>query len=369
MSRPWYQIDDIDRIDSPALVFYPDRVKQNIDSLLGMIDDPRRLRPHVKTHKTREVVAMLMEKGVDKFKCATIAETAMVASIGASDILLAYQPVGPKVERLVELIQKYPGSHFATLVDDKDAANVIASAARASSINIDVFIDLNVGMNRTGILPDEGALELYEYCSALEGIRPIGLHAYDGHIYDSLLEVRESRAARAFEPVEVLRKNILKKGFAEPVIVAGGSPTFPFYARQKNIECSPGTFVFWDAGYAEYGEQAFHPAALLISRVISCPAQDVVCTDLGHKSVAAEKELGRRVLFLNAPQAEFVSQSEEHLTLRLSNGHGLRIGDVLYGLPFHICPTCALYEKAHTIKDGRLSGEWRIIARDRMITI
>ncbi|MGY0040357.1 hypothetical protein [Pedobacter sp. NJ-S-72] len=94
-----------------------------------------------------------------------------------------------------------------------------------------------------------------------------------------------------------------------------------------------------------------------------------VTVDLGHKSVAAENVLKRRVYFLNAPNAEAVSQSEEHLVLELGPDHGFQIGDVLYGLPIHICPTVALYGNATIVTNHKITGGWKIISRERKINI
>ena len=182
--------------------------------------------------------------------------------------------------------------------------------------------------------------------------------------------IRKRKSDEAFEMVEKLKDELVKQGFALPVIVAGGSPTFPIHAKRKDIECSPGTFIYWDAGYQEgLSEQPFLPAALVISRVISLPTENLVCTDLGHKSLAAEKDLDHRILFLNAPELKFIGQSEEHLVAEADKRHEYKTGDVLYGLPFHICPTCALYERALIVENGNVTGEWKIIARDRKIVI
>ena len=97
----WYHISNITEVDSPALVVFPDRVKRNIELLKNMIDDVKRLRPHVKTHKTKEAALLQMEAGIKKFKCATIAEAEMLGSIKAPDVLLAYQPIGPKINRFI----------------------------------------------------------------------------------------------------------------------------------------------------------------------------------------------------------------------------------------------------------------------------
>ncbi len=369
-TKDWYRIDNIDEVDSPALVVYSERVKENIRVLLSMIDDVNRLRPHVKTHKTKEAAALMMDAGIHKFKCATIAEAEMLADANAPDVLLAYQPVGAKLQRFISLIKTYPDTEFACLVDNIESAESIASAAVLNYISIPVYIDLNVGMNRTGIQPGEQAIELYKKCAALKGIFPVGLHAYDGHIHTKDFQQRTKECDDAFKPVEALQQALINTGYAKPIIIAGGSPTFPIHAKRQTIECSPGTFIFWDKGYQQIlEEQHFVPAALVITRVISLPGETTLCLDLGHKSIAAENELSRRVWFINAPELTFISQSEEHLVVEAGAGHAYKVGDLLYGMPIHICPTCALYERAITVENNIASGEWKIIARDRKITI
>ncbi len=365
----WYYIDDIDTIDSPVLVVYRERVAENIRTAITIAGEVTRLRPHVKTHKTIEVSKMLMDAGVHKFKCATIAEAEMLAIAGAKDVLLAYQPVGPKLKRFIELLKKYPDTKFSCLVDNVDAAQSVSTEALSSNIAIPVYIDINVGMNRTGITPGDDAIELYKECKSFNGIQPMGLHVYDGHIRTIDISERAIECDAAFEPVLRMQNLLKEDGFPEPIIVAGGSPTFPVHAARKNRECSPGTFVYWDKGYELFKEQKFLPAALVISRIISFPSPGKLCLDLGHKSIAAENSLDKRVYFLNAPELKFVSQSEEHLVAETPAGHLYKIGDVLYGMPYHICPTVALYERALIIEKGKVFGEWKTIARDRKINL
>jgi D-threonine aldolase len=368
--KPWYDIQNVSEIDTPALVVYPERVLKNIRTAKGMVPDVSFLRPHVKTHKSLELTRLLLAEGITKFKCATIAEAEMLATARAPDVLLAYQPVGPKVLRLRSLVSKYRDTSFGCVVDDVRAAQNLAGAFAGLPASLPVCLDLNVGMNRTGVSPGENALELYQACSKMSGIKVVGLHAYDGHIQDSDPQVRSERCDAAFIPVSRLGDTLRSLGFPVPIVVAGGSPTFPIHARRHGIECSPGTFVYWDKSYLEsLPDQDFLPAALVLTRVISRPTADTACLDLGHKSIAAEKDLQHRVHFLNAPNAEALSQSEEHLLIRGPEIAGRQIGDVLYGMPYHICPTCALYERALTIVGNQALGEWRIVARDRSISL
>ena len=366
---PWYQINDLSQLDTPALAIYPDRVRQNIAFLTSSIDDISRLRPHVKTHKNREATQLMLEAGIRKFKCATIAEAEMLAQCGAPDVLLAYQPNGVKMHRLLDLIKAYADTKFSCLVDNLDTGNELSKQAVEASVVVPVYIDLNVGMNRTGVTPDANVLPLYAELDKLEGVQLMGLHAYDGQMRNPDIDGRTKECDAAFLPVQQLSDTLVANGFKKPVIVAGGSPSFPIHARRGEVECSPGTFVYWDRTYRDIlPEQPFQPAVLVVARVISLPGPTKVCLDLGHKSVAAECPLEQRVTFLNAPELKAVGQSEEHLVVEAGEGHSYRVGDVLYGLPNHICPTCALYERGFTIEDGSVTGEWRTVSRDRTLT-
>ncbi|WP_423145944.1 D-TA family PLP-dependent enzyme [Rubrolithibacter danxiaensis] len=370
MNNSWFEIKNIADFDSPALVVFKDRVKENIRLLITMIDDVSRLRPHVKTHKSKEVAELLIEAGIGKFKCATIAEAEMLALAGAKDVLLAYQPVGPKLTRFISLIKHYPNTKFSCLVDNQISASQISASALAAKLEISVYIDINAGMDRTGIEPGEEAVRVFKFAALEAGIKPEGLHVYDGNIHDPSLKTREEQSNKSFELVQKVRDCIVKEGLPKPVIIAGGTPTFPVHAKRDQVECSPGTFIYWDKGYQDaFQEQAFLPAALIITRVISLPGSNKICLDLGHKSIAAERNLKERVFFLNAADLTVVGQSEEHLVLESQGEHNFQVGDVLYALPYHICPTVALYEKAYIVENHEIITEWKVIARDRAVTI
>lgn len=370
MEQDWYRIDEVDDLDSPALVFYTDRIATNIELLKKSIDSIDRLRPHVKTHKSAEITQLLIQAGISKFKCATIAEAEMLGSCGAADVLLAYQPVGPKIDRFIRLMGSFPLTRFSCLLDNEVTLEQLALAAKNAGQDITVFLDLNLGMNRTGILPGENAVALYRKAFEKEGICVVGLHGYDGHIHDPSLAQRKEKWQLVWNSIQAIKDELLAGGLPAPLIVAGGTPTYPFYAAQEEVECSPGTFILWDKGYSNTcAEQPYLIATVLISRVISLPDDTKVSVDLGHKAVAAENELVKRVSFVNAPDARILSQSEEHLVLEMPRGHGFKIGDVLYGIPIHICPTVALYDLAITVSDHGVSGAWNIISRRRKINI
>lgn len=361
----WYHVANMALVDTPALLLYKERVAQNIAEAVAMVSDASLLRPHVKTVKLPEVCTMMIHAGIRRFKCATIAEAEMLALVGAPDVLLAYQPVGPKANRLLQLVLTYPQTKFGCLVDDLEAATHLSDLFINAGKTLSVYVDLNTGMNRSGIKPSK-AFEFFLQLQNLPGLAVKGLHSYDGHLNHSDVKLQEQSCNEAFAQVALLADQI-KATTAQPVsIVAGGSSTFPIHAR-RNVECSPGTFVFWDWGYqSKFPYLPFQYAALVATRVVSIVDEHTITTDLGHKAVAAENPLPR-VLFLNAPDAVPVAQSEEHFVLQVADSSVYKTGDVLYAVPVHVCPTVALYERATVVENNAAVDEWKVMARDRKI--
>jgi D-serine deaminase-like pyridoxal phosphate-dependent protein len=279
--NPAYKLTDVSSVFSPALVVFPELIRKNIARVIEMAGSPDRLRPHAKTHKTREIARMLLDAGVTKHKCATIAEAEMLASIGAPDVLIAYPLVGPTVGRLVHLIRKFPGTKFSTLIDHPDAARSLASGLAAAGVSVGAILDLDVGQHRTGVPVGDEALALYELASRLPGFTPNGFQLYDGHNNQPDRAEREQAVREFIQPVLALRAKAEAKGIPVPRLVCGGTPSFPVYAGMKDvpgIECSPGTFVLHDAGYGpKYADLAgITPAAVLITRVVSRPTANRV---------------------------------------------------------------------------------------------
>lgn len=370
MSTPWFVVRNADEVPSPALLVYPDRIGENVRRMLAMTGGPARLRPHMKTHKMPEVIRLQMGLGVTKFKCATIAEVEMVADCGAPDIVLAYQPVGPNVQRLLTLARKFPQTTFAAIADDAAAIRALGVAFSAAGLTLNLFLDVDCGMHRTGVAPGARAVELYQRIAGTPGLRPAGLHAYDGHNHETDLAVRAAMCAANLGPVVALRRQLEALGLAVPKLLAGGTPTFGLYAKNPEVtECSPGTCVLWDFGYERMlPDLQFLLAAVVLTRVISKPGTNRLCLDLGHKAIAAENP-HPRVFFPQLPDATAVMQSEEHLVLETPRVAEFAVGDCLYGVPRHICPTCALHSEGVVVRDGLATERWQVPARARQITV
>jgi len=358
-------------LPSPALLFYEDAIRDNYVEAIRIAGSASRVRPHIKTHKTAEMVRIAMSFGIAKFKCATIAEAEMLSATGAQDILVAYTLVGRNAERLVELAQKYPKVKFSVLVDAPGPARSLEKLVLRAGVTIGAFLDLDVGQHRTGISPGKAAEELYGYVASCRGLYAAGLHCYDGHNHQHDFGERMAASEVCRAIMESFRGPLLKAGMPVPEVVMGGTPTFPCYATMEGITLSPGTCFLHDYSYASsFPDLHFKTAAVILAHVIS--RNDGLGTftiDLGYKGVSADPQ-GLRGFIINLEGCEPVLQNEEHWVFTTPKGGLPEIGSEVYVIPTHICPTVALYERAYIVdKDFKWRSEWKIAARDRCISI
>lgn len=368
----WYRVADPGAIPSPALLFYPERIRANTTEAVRVAGSPQRLRPHVKTNKCPRVVSIMREHGISRFKCATLAEAAMLAGTGVTDIVIAYPMVGPNLVLLTNLCRTYPGASFRPTVESAPTLELLGGAAAQAGLVIEAVLDLDVGMHRTGASTVKKAFELYRRIDAHPHLRPGGIHAYDGHVHERDLMRRREIVAPTIGTVREMADTLRADGLEVPRIIAGGTPTFPCYADDApEFELSPGTCFLHDWGYLEgCPDLEFSPAALILGRVISRPGADLFTIDVGSKAIAADPA-GPRGTILNVPGAEPLGQSEEHWVFRLSARDAALMpspGDEVYVLPRHICPSVALHAHAVVVDaTGSADETWPITARDRAV--
>jgi D-serine deaminase-like pyridoxal phosphate-dependent protein len=361
--KRWYRPQNEASISTPALLVYPDRIRENIRRMIAIAGDAGRLRPHVKTHKLAEVVRMQIESGIDKFKCSTLTELEMVAATGGRDILLAYPLLGPAVGEFFRIMDLFPGSRMAVTVDSIEALQQLKKQAAKAGKQVGVFVDLDTGMHRTG-MHTLLAVGIIRKLIEDQAFYFRGLQVYDGHIRDNDPEMRKARCDAGFEDVEWLLAGLGTMGIRVEEVVCGGSPTFPIHAQHDNRTLSPGTTLLWDAGYGDaFTDMDFLHAAVLAGRVISKPER-MVCLDLGHKSVASEMP-HPRLKFLDTGLVREKGHSEEHLVISVKDQGSFRIGGMVYAVPRHICPTMALHDRVYVVEEGRVTGTWVVAARNR----
>lgn len=367
---PDYSIKNIDSIATPALIYYTDIVRKNIELAIKIAGDKNRIRSHVKSHKTVEIPKIQAEYGINKFKTATIAETEMLAQAGFKDIFMAYPLVGPNIGRFVELCKKYPETKFIGLTDNLDCAQKISEVAKQNSLTVNLLLDIDSGMHRTGA-SFSVAETLYPQISRLPGIKLAGLHVYDGENKNGDFETRFKGVQRVHEEVAAFRRKMEKEGLNISHLTMGGTPSFPCHVKFPDVEVSPGTCFLQDAGNQEkLPDLPFTPAAVVATRVVSITGPDLVTFDMGSKSVASDPPVTNRGKLLGGLQIETVLQNEEHWVVRVLSGKMPKVGDVFYVIPTHICPTSALYERIAAVDENRVIDTWYPVAsRQRKITV
>lgn len=359
----WYRPINETSLGTPSILLFPDRIEENIRRMIAIAGDASRLRPHVKTHKISELVRLQLEQGIQRFKCATLSEVSMVAAAGGKDILLAYPLLGPSIAVWFRLVERYPECDFSLCIDSEKALAQLEPLARKRKVRVDLFVDIDNGMHRTGMGPEAayGLIHLIEK-NALFRFR--GLHIYDGHIHERDLGERKIRCDHDFRIVNTLVDYLGEDGIAVQELSCGGTPTFPIHASHPSRTLCPGTPLLWDAGYRQMlPDLDFLPAAVMAGRVISKPGRQI-CLDLGYKSLAAEMP-HPRVHFLDLEVDGVSNHSEEHLVITCKEAEQLSVGDLVYALPTHICPTMALHEEVYVVHDRRVTGTWTVVARKR----
>ncbi len=368
MDNKWFEIENVETIDSPSVAIFKNHVVHNIKEMVALVNGKvERLMPHVKTNKMPKIMQLLMDAGISNFKASTISEAEIAAETGANSVLIAHQLVGPKVDRFLSLISHFSETTFSTLIDSIETAELLNSKASKIDIKVNIYIDINNGMDRSGIKIGTDLDKLIIFLKDCKALQFKGLHVYDGHLRDADFSTRNEKIENGFVTVTDYFQN-LKKEYPSIQMICGGTPSFTSHLLNKDRITSPGTCVLWDWGYNEkLTEQNFKYAALLVTRIISKPTEGIVTLDLGHKSVAPENPIDKRVKFLNLEDYELLSQSEEHGVLKVKNWEELQIGDVLYGVPYHVCPTINLHDEVSVIENGQKTNTWEITARKRKI--
>ena len=367
-----YSINDTQSIVTPALIIFRDLVEANLDRMIEIAGSPSRLRPHAKTHKMPAVAALEQARGITKHKVATFAEAEMLAMAGVKDLFLAYNPVGANIARTVNFVKRFPDVKFAVTGDHPKPLDELERALQAVGASVDVLLDIDTGQHRTGVEVGQAAKQLYERIARSTSLRPGGFHLYDGHHHQQDLDQRSRAVLAGWDKVASFRDELVRAGLNVPRIVAGGTGSFPIFAKLSDaaIELSPGTCVFHDYGYGDiFPDLPFTPAALLLTRVISRPTPDRITLDLGYKAVASDPPAGNRLRFPDLLDAQAVLQNEEHLVLETPRANEFQPGDELLAIPKHVCPTSALHRQAVVVSGGRVVDHWEVTARDRCLTI
>ena len=367
---PGYGVSSVKDVMTPALVVYPELVASNIERTLALLGgDADRWRVHIKTAKLGYTLRMMVERGVGNFKCATTLELLVACQCGAADVLLAYPSVGANARRVREIAEQFQEVRLSVLVENQEQLE----QWRGSRLG--VFIDINPGMNRTGLVQSHGE-EIVRLVRAIgtSGLEFRGLHYYDGQHRAPDERERTAAAHDGYHRLLEIVKEIARIGVRVTEVITAGTPTLPSSLSFEGFRnagflhrVSPGTIVYCDATSLaqlpkEYG---YRSAVLVLTRVVSHPRAGMVTCDAGHKAVSADSGVPTGVV-VGHPELTPLSPSEEHLPVEVEGGAaGPTIGEALYLLPRHVCTTVNNFDDALLVRKGEIESVEKVTARGR----
>ena len=360
-----YKLNSPELIETPEHLIFEEKVNNNIQSIISLVGSTTRLIPHAKTHKSKDTLKKLINKGITRHKTSTLNELEILAECEPEELILAY-PITSKIkaERLSKIVNKFPKTKFSSIISNRYHYDLIEGIN-----NLDGFyIDLDTGMNRTGIIKED-VEELLDYIQIHTNKNLKGIHAYDGQTYGIVsVEERTLDTKKTLSDIREVESKIRTKFSSNDCeIIVGGSWSFHFYIDQKDIKLSPGTWIYWDASNSKQKELDFEIAGLVLGQVIDENTNnDTVTIDIGAKAISSDPTTENRLHLIDKPNSKLIFQNEEHGIVQL-NGDSLNIGDYVLAKPGHACTVTPKYNRALSVdKNGNINGIITPHARDRV---
>ncbi|MBF5040831.1 D-TA family PLP-dependent enzyme [Aggregicoccus sp. 17bor-14] len=359
------EVQHIDALTTPAALVDLAQVEANLrrgDAYAR--SHGLRWRPHIKTHKTRELAALQLQAGATGVTVATQRELELMASV-TDDLFLAYPPVG--AQRLARLMALPAQVRLRVAVDSLEVLTPLADAARAAGRSVGVMVELDLGMHRVGVQQPEEAVALAREASRTEGLRYEGICFYPGHVRVPLAE-QDGALAALTHALGRHRAALEAAGLAPPEVSGGSTPTL---WRSHEIpgltEIRPGIHLFYDRASALLGSCAWEEISYsVLATVVSTAVPGQAVVDAGSKALAKEEPprgVGYAAL-RDHPEVLLRSLSEEHGLLDLSGSSWRpRVGERVRLVPNHVCVSVNLHEQLWGVRGDEVVHKWGVAAR------
>lgn len=354
--------DSIDTLPTPAMIVEMAAMEANLTELARLCKAAAlNFRPHVKTHKTPEVGHLQMASGAIGLTCAKLGEVEAMVEGGLSNLLLTTAVVGrAKLAHLASLAER---ADITVVADCEEHVEGLAAAGA----RVGVLIDLNVGHNRTGVLPAE-AIPLARRVLSAPTLRFRGIQAYDGH--SQHVQEFGERSGRNRSAMTVLAEVVqMFRAASVPleIVSTGGTGTISLASREAGVtEIQPGSYVFMDHEYLDVIEKnpqghkmGFQPALFCLASVVSNRGPERVIIDAGLKALTTDYGPSRLI----DPAGVYKPAGEEHGRLALADGGVLPVGARVRLQPSHCCTTMNLHDWLYGVRDGKVEAVWRVAGR------
>jgi D-serine deaminase-like pyridoxal phosphate-dependent protein len=358
-----------DEIATPFLYIDLERMNANIEAMAAAARElDVRLRPHAKTHKVPEIARLQIAAGAAGITLAKVSEAEVFADAGILDIFLAYQIVAPaQLERLMRVARR---AHLRTAVDSRTGAELLSKAATGAGVELEVMLEIDLGIGRTGVRAGESARELARRVADLPGLKLVGVYGFRG--FTEGAASREAWGRAEGEALLSAAEDLRAAGLPIAEVSAGSTPTaLPAGSVKGVTEIRPGQYLFGCANVVAQGAMRADEVALFArATVVSRPAEDRAVVDAGSKTLSSDGPWEPGCGFghlASDPSTRVVGLWEEHGVLALDEAsRGLRVGDRVSIVPNHVCSAVNLHDRLVGVRGDRIELVWQVAARGRI---
>lgn len=355
----------INDLPTPALIVDRGRLKDNLERMAQMATMAGvKLRPHIKTHKSPFIAHWQRALGAEGVTVATVDEAEAMAYNGIDDVFVAY-PVA-EVHRANRLARLGRLARISVGIDSEIGAKVLSRAAEYYGVELEVLIEIDTGLQRSGLAKSDEALALAKVTDKLPGLKLKGLFTHAGHAHGQDARGREMTGKAEGEIIVEIGQSLKARGFAMEVLSTGSTPSASIVAQVPGVtEIRPGTYVFNDGSLVAPGVATWDQCALsVLATVVSHPTSQRYIVDTGSKSLS--KDQGKGVPGFGAIKGRETTYiawvNEEHGVIEDST-LGLSVGDKVEIIPNHACATVNLFDEYYLVEDDLVLGRIPVAAR------
>jgi D-serine deaminase-like pyridoxal phosphate-dependent protein len=349
-----------DEVTTPALLLDLDVARRNIATMGEKFRElPAELRPHIKVHKSPELARLEIEAGAIGVACGTAWEAQVMAESGVEDVLVANQVVHPdKVEVLARLARDH---RITVAIDDARNVDQLDAAAEHAGAQLEVLVEIDVGMGRCGVRTKEEALPLVEHVATKRNLRFRGMQGYEGHcMLEPDREVRLAETRKANEKLLDAVDYLAVHGYPSAVVSAGGTGTYFITGANPRIsEVQAGSYTLMDRFHDNLVPGGFELAMTVLGTVISRQGNTIVL-DSGRKSVGIDFVTPP---LLRHPEGEIRYYAEEHCLVDFPGPPSLDLGDHAEIVPGYGPTTVNLYDVFHVLENDVVVDVWPVTPR------
>jgi D-serine deaminase-like pyridoxal phosphate-dependent protein len=344
-------------IETPALLLDLDCMESNLTQMSNFFCQTKaKLRPHFKNHRILSLARKQLEAGAIGITCARLRQAELLASHGIKNILIANEIAGDS--QIKQLIDLSPQADVIVAVDNEKVVADMARLARSKNTQVNVLVDIDVGLERCGVATAEAALRLARMVVE-KGLKVRGVMGYEGHLQPLLPGAEKERMVKsAMQKLIHAKKLIEREGIPAEIASCGGTGTYSIVAQFPGVtEIQAGSYLLMDTGYTVFASEFKLTLSLLVTVISKTPGERIV-VDAGIKALSAERGLplvkgidGLKVKALHA----------EHGVIEIQDPSvSVEVGDKIELWVQYHDGTINLHDRAYGIRNGEVEEVLKI---------